>query len=242
MANINNLNTNDELPAFARREDDTELHNIAIWNAVPPVRTYITMADPTHPADTKEARDVVEVCVMTGRPIPPEASRLLNHRQPNIRRRRFHSPQPISESKRNARNYGLARDRVCGVEGLRPSVMHHGMRAMDAYLASQHGIPAAGMVPVIPDHETLEDEIRDLRQQLAAANANANANAGGGASSATDQQVTDLQNQLATADKYRKTTVGYCGSPTGSSTRESCRRVTTVEVPFPSRSLSTERR
>ena len=73
-ANINNLNTNDKLPAFIRREDDTETFAIAVWNAPRAVRTYVTLPDPTNPPNAKAARDVAEVCTMVGVGVPPRAN------------------------------------------------------------------------------------------------------------------------------------------------------------------------
>lgn len=196
MSNINNLHTNDELPAFVRREDDTELHATAVWNAPRSVRTYITMDDPTDPADFEEARDVAEVCTMLGLPIHGRVFRMLGRKIPNVRRRRIYSTQPMSESKRNCRNYGHARDRACNATGTRHALMCHGTHALDAYLASQHGIPAAGIVPRTPDHEDLEQEILSLRQQLATAPGQT----GGTSNPSTIQQVTDLQQQLVAAN------------------------------------------
>ncbi len=188
MANINNLNTNDQLPAFIRREDDTELNVVAIWNAPPAVRTYITMADPSNPTNTKEARDVSEVCLMIGLPIPVAAFTMLGGRQPNIRRRRMFSPQPMSESKRNARNYAIARDNECGTVNMRGAMVNHGTHGLDVYLATRHGIPAAGIVPYIRDHEDMELEITTLRQQLAAGS--------GAGQTDLQQQLTAANNQL----------------------------------------------
>ena len=193
MADINNLNTNDELPAFARREDDTELHAISVWNAVPPLRTYFSMEDPDDPADPKEARDVAEVCMMVGMPIHARVFKVAGRRLPNIRRRRFYSTQPVSESKRNCRNYGHARDVVCNAANQRHSLMNHASHALDAYLASRHGIPVAGIVPPMPDPEELQEEIATLRQQLAAAT-------NGAPNAATQHHVANLQHQLAAAN------------------------------------------
>ena len=193
MANINNLNTNDQLPAFIRREDDTECHVVAVWNAPRAVRSYVSLADPTQPADADEARDVFEVCVMTGRPVPARAAQLLQYRPPNVRRRRLFATQPMSESKRNCRNYGYARDRVCNANNQRWALMCHGTHALDAHLASQHGIPASGIVPYLREHEDMEAEILNLRQQLGATT-------GGTANAAANQNVANLQQQLHTAN------------------------------------------
>lgn len=196
MANINNLNAQDPLSSFARREDDTETHVIAVWNAVPPVRTYIGLQDPNNPGNVSEARDVAEVHRMVGLPVPDAAFQLLNNNLPNIRRRRFFSTQPQSESKRNCRNYGYARDRVCNATNQRWALMCHGAHGLDAHLASQHGIPAAGIVPFIPDHEDLLTEIQNLQQQLVAARGQAS----GTTNPATNQQLANLQQQLTVAN------------------------------------------